>query len=213
MLKYDKFSSLPLGSHHRFVDMVESGTRVLDIGCATGYTCERLVAKGCEVVGIEVDKNAARLARTRCSKVIVGSIESEHTLQQLGGQKFHTIILGDVLEHLANPRIVLEKLQQFLFPGGFLLVSLPNVAHWRVRLNLLLGKFDYTRTGVMDETHLRFFTLKTARELIEKSGYRIDFFDVVVNRVPWWLAYKFPTVLALKFLFQIRPDLDKRESI
>ena len=117
----------------------------------------------------------AEIARQHCREMIVGDIET----MELGGLgRYDAIVFGDVLEHLRNPRAVLERLSGLLKPGGKVLISLPNVANIWVRLNLLMGRFNYGRVGILDESHLRFFTLKTAKQLAMDSGL-----DVISTRV------------------------------
>lgn len=86
---------------------------------------------------------------------------------------FDFIVYGDILEHLKNPEAALLKLRNYLSRKGFIIISLPNVAHVYNRKNLLFGRWDYNDAGILDRTHLRFFTLKAAKEMIEKAGYEI----------------------------------------
>jgi SAM-dependent methyltransferase len=95
---------------------------------------------------------------------------------------FEAIIYGDVLEHLSDPTAVLRALDQFLAPGGAVIVSVPNVAHLWVRLSLLVGRFDYADRGILDRTHLRFFTRRTLLELLRSAGLRVD--ELAVTPVP-----------------------------
>jgi 2-polyprenyl-3-methyl-5-hydroxy-6-metoxy-1,4-benzoquinol methylase len=87
-------------------------------------------------------------------------------------QKFDVIVYADVLEHLLYPEEVLRHFNEYLVPGGKVIVSVPNVALWRVRLNLLLGRFDYTDYGVLDRTHVHLYTFKSARELMEAVKFK-----------------------------------------
>jgi len=121
----------------------------------------------------------AELARPHCRRMLVGDIETLE-VDTLG--QFDAIVFGDVLEHLRNPRSVLEQLSKLLKPGGRILISLPNVANIWVRLNLLFGRFNYTRVGIFDESHLRFFTLKTAKELAADAG--LDVISASATPIP-----------------------------
>ncbi|PYT05283.1 MAG: glycosyltransferase/methyltransferase, partial [Acidobacteria bacterium] len=96
--------------------------------------------------------------------------------------QYDAIIFGDVLEHLHNPGVVLEKLSRLLKPGGKILLSLPNIANIWIRISLLMGRFNYSRLGILDETHLRFFTLKTAKQLATDSG--LDVISTGVTPIP-----------------------------
>jgi len=165
------FISEAHGPHMKILRYVGRGKRVLDVGCATGYLAERFVENDNDVYGNEVDSEAAMEARKHCKDVLVADIE---TLKELPYPEkfFDTVICADVLEHLKRPDQVLHMLKRYLKPEGLLIVSLPNIAYWRARLNLLLGKFDYEEVGIMDITHLRFFTIKTDGELVERCGFK-----------------------------------------
>jgi O-antigen biosynthesis protein len=161
-------------SHALILELVGTGKRVLDVGCATGYLAKVLAGRGCEVVGIEVDPDAARRAGEFCEKVLVGDVEKMDLESQLEGDAFDVIVFGDVLEHLKYPARALERLGPFLREEGYVVASIPNVAHGSVRLALLLrGEFRYRRLGLMDDTHLRFFTRESVEQLLEDTGFLI----------------------------------------
>jgi len=159
----------PHTSHAQIINWVEQERpdQVLEIGTAAGYLTSELVKLGCTVTGIEQDPGMAELARQYCRDMVVGNVETMD-LSNLG--RYDAIIFGNVLEQLRNPRAVLERLSGLLKPGGKLLISLPNAANIWVRLNLLLGRFSNRPIGILDETQLRFFTLKTAKQLAGDSG-------------------------------------------
>jgi 2-polyprenyl-3-methyl-5-hydroxy-6-metoxy-1,4-benzoquinol methylase len=142
---------------------------VLDVGCGFATTSQHIEKRGNRVTGIESSAEAAAVARTRVSEVIHGDLQTH----PLAGRRFDVIIFADVLEHLAWPIGVLRSYLDLLKDGGSVIVSLPNVGLWSVRLNLLFGRFRYEETGVLDRTHLRFFTRRTAREMIESTGLEI----------------------------------------
>ena len=160
-------------SHTLIVELVGDDKRILDVGCATGYLAVILAEHGCEVVGIEVDPEAAREAEKHCERVLVGDVESMDLEGQLEGEAFDVIVFGDVLEHLKHPSRALERLGPFLRDGGYVVASIPNVAHGSVRLALLQGRFRYQRRGLMDDTHLRFFTRESVERLFEDCGFLI----------------------------------------
>lgn len=164
-------------SHAWLISRVPDGATVLDCGCAGGYVARPLVARGCTVDGVELDPEAAQQARGVCRRVHAGSIEDESVLAGIE-PLYDRILLGDILEHLREPDRVLRRLADRLKPGGRVLVAVPNVAHWSVRWALLKGRFDYTDYGLLDRTHLRFFTFHSARQLAEHAGYRILAADV-----------------------------------
>lgn len=160
-------------AHQALLERVPEHTHVLDVGCSTGYLAERLAARGCEVVGIEIDHADAVAAREVCARVIEGDVEALDLAAQLGSDAFDVIIFGDVLEHLRAPEQTLRTTQRFLSPGGRMVVSIPNVAHASIRLQLLLGEFRYTPVGLLDETHLRFFTLDTFSAMAWRAGFAV----------------------------------------
>lgn len=153
--------------------MVEPGKKVLDVGCATGRIAEKLKKeKDCFVVGIEVNREMAEIAKKRCDKVIVDNAE---TIKKINFPEayFDIIIFADVLEHCSNPEEILVNLRKYLSDGGYILISVPNVANWEIRLKLLMGRFDYKGGTILDTGHLKFFTLSSISRLIEQSGYRV----------------------------------------
>ncbi|MDO8671586.1 MAG: class I SAM-dependent methyltransferase [Dehalococcoidia bacterium] len=169
----------PNNTHGKVLGLVGSGKRVLEIGCATGYmTRQMIVSQRCEVTALEVDPEAARLAREVGATVLTGDVEKDGLLEQLEG-RFDVIVLADVLEHLREPWTLLNRLKSVLVPGGHLIVSAPNVAHWTVRTRLLLGRFEYGEKGILDSNHLQFFTSRSIVRLITGSGYKIIRSDVM----------------------------------
>lgn len=160
-------------SHVLMIRMVGGGKRVLDVGCWNGDMASHFAPRNVEVVGIEKDESAARLAAGRMHRVVVGDVEDLDLTGELGEATFDVVVLGDVLEHLVNPGQTLRRIRPLLAPGGYIVASIPNVAHGSVRLNLLRGDFRYTDVGLLDRTHLRFFTRDTVEELFEQAGFLI----------------------------------------
>jgi 2-polyprenyl-3-methyl-5-hydroxy-6-metoxy-1,4-benzoquinol methylase len=159
--------------------MIGHGRDVLELGCAAGEVTRRLTeTRGCRVTAVEVVPDDAERARPHCRTLVVGDLESPATLDAIGGQ-YDVILAGDVLEHLRRPDLLLTRLQSRLKPSGSWVISVPNVAHWSVRKELLLGRFDYTPRGIMDASHLRWFTVRTLSALLERCGYRIVRRDAV----------------------------------
>lgn len=153
---------------------VGENKRVLDVGCAGGYLARVLAAQHCEVVGVDINAEAVEAARTYCSEAFVADIEAVPLRAVLGDRRFDVVVCGDVLEHLLNPARVLEETRNLLTDEGYLVASFPNVAHGAVRLSLLSGRFDYQDEGLLDDTHVRFFTLKSIDEMLLGAGYRVD---------------------------------------
>lgn len=153
-------------------DVVAPGGRVLDLGCASGDLGAALTEAGFEVTGVERDPAAARIASDRMHAVVQADLAE---LDLAGLQPpFDALVLGDVLEHLADPAEVLEHVLPALADDGVLITSIPNVAHGSVALALLQGRWAYTPEGLLDATHLRFFTLESAAALLTGAGLRID---------------------------------------
>lgn len=148
-----------------------SGLDVLDVGCGFATTSQHLEQLGNRVTGIEESAEAVTKARTRIGRVVQGDLQQfERVAAELGEARFDAIVFADVLEHLAWPLGVLRSYLGLLKPGGTVLVSLPNVGLWSVRAGILAGRFEYEDTGVLDRTHLRFFTRRSARRLLDSAG-------------------------------------------
>ena len=155
--------------------LVGEGKRVLDLGCASGYVAKLLARRGCEVVGVEINPLAAEEARGSCADVRIADLDQVRLTDLFGDvPRFDVIVCGDILEHLREPFRVLEEARRLLIDGGYIVASIPNVAHGAVRLSLLAGSFDYQDLGVLDATHLRFFTRKSIDELFLGAGFRIE---------------------------------------
>ena len=169
----DKNSSLK-----KMLSLIGENKQVIDFGCATGYFARLLNDRGCEVTGIEVNPKAANIAQKYCKQVIIADLDfsclSDIFSEEILEKKFDVAVFGDVLEHLRNPWKVLQETRQLLKPNGYIVASIPNIAHGAIRLALLEGKFEYKQLGILDNTHLRFFTRETVKKLLEESGYLID---------------------------------------
>jgi glycosyltransferase involved in cell wall biosynthesis len=215
----------PYSSHAQILGWIKDQRpeAVLEVGTATGYLTSEMAKLGCRVTGIEQDPQMAEIARKHCGDLFVGDLE-QMDLSRLGN--YDAIVFGDVLEHLRSPLDALKKMMSFLKPGGQILISLPNVANMWVRLNLLMGRFEYQRVGILDESHLRFFTLKSAKQMVDDAG--LDVITTGVTPVP--LPIMFPatskgrpfgflhsinrhlatlmkTLLGYQFIFVCRPRL------
>jgi 2-polyprenyl-3-methyl-5-hydroxy-6-metoxy-1,4-benzoquinol methylase len=140
-----------------------NGRRALDVGAADGLLSRHLTTRGWRVTALEADAGAAARGAAHCERMVVADLD--RALPPLDGP-FDAIVCGDVLEHLVEPRRVLGQLARLLAPRGRLVLSIPNVAHLWIRLSLLCGKFEYTERGILDRTHLRFFTARTVGELL-----------------------------------------------
>ena len=170
--KYTEFQDDPASTHSKIVSLVPPATRVLEFGCATGYMSQVLKDRlGCTVVGVEIDRDAAALAEQHAERVIVGDAEVIDYAAELAGEEFDVVLFADVLEHLKEPADVLRRVRPFVAENGVVVASIPNIAHASVRLALLGGEFRYREWGLLDDTHLRFFTRASIQDLFEETGY------------------------------------------
>jgi 2-polyprenyl-3-methyl-5-hydroxy-6-metoxy-1,4-benzoquinol methylase len=157
-------------THSFKLSMIGYNKSVLEVGCSTGYFTKILAERGCSVVGIEIDCDAARTAEQWADRVIVGNIDDGGVWDEVKDESFDVVVLGDVLEHLRDPLGSLRQAAGKLKPSGSVVTSLPNVAHGDVRIGLMQGQFRYRPTGLLDRTHLRFFTLESIRDLLKEAG-------------------------------------------
>jgi 2-polyprenyl-3-methyl-5-hydroxy-6-metoxy-1,4-benzoquinol methylase len=153
--------------------MVGNGKRVLEVGPGAGHVTKQLAQQQCEVTCVEKSKHMSTMAKEFCANMIVGDIESDAIRGQLSTEKFDVITFGDVIEHLRDPAEVLKHVRPLIAPAGYLVASIPNVAHRSVRLSLLFGEFDYADMGLLDQTHLRFFTIRTIEKMMNECGFKI----------------------------------------
>jgi methionine biosynthesis protein MetW len=202
---------------------------VLDVGCASGYLAAALRDRGCMTYGLEADPVLAAQAREHCVEVFEFDIEDPELRRELP-QELDAVVLGDVLEHLRDPWVVLAFVATRLRRGGVAVVSVPNGVHWRARREIARGRFPLEDSGTFDRTHLRWFTLDAARDLARGAGLRIERerftpaplpFEAVVRRViggttgrprfpfghlRWFMARRAPRLFALQFVLILRRD-------
>lgn len=206
---------MPYRTHWRISNILRQGERVLEIGCGSGALTEHIRALGCVVVGVEKEGGAAARAEAHCERMLVGDVEDMELDLREGS--FDVLLLANVLEHLVNPVTTLLRLLRFLRPEGRVIAAIPNVAHWSIRLRLLFGRFDYAESGILDRTHLHFYTLGTAREMLERAGLEIVESDIVPDvpllrykrplaRLNYKVAHVLPGLFATEALFVARPS-------
>lgn len=151
--------------------LVGCNKRVLELGAAAGHVTRSLVANGCRVVAIEVDAGSATFLHEVTERVIVGDLSDPAVVAAaIDDERFDVMLGGDVLEHLSDPLRVIRACRAALKPGGYVVLSVPNIAHADVKLQLLAGRFRYRETGLLDRTHLHFFTLESIQELVHDAG-------------------------------------------
>jgi 2-polyprenyl-3-methyl-5-hydroxy-6-metoxy-1,4-benzoquinol methylase len=192
---------------------------VLDVGCGAGFLAARLRAQGHRVTGI--DAREPHGVRARTDAFFLGDL-AVGLPNELPGT-YDVVILADVLEHLRHPEVLLDDVRRVLAPGGKVLVSLPNFAHWYPRARVAAGAFDYDEQGILDEDHVRFFTRRSMRQLFNARGWRVLRTEAV--GVPWetilgrreraaaWLRsveglalLLRPTLFAYQFITELSPQ-------
>jgi 2-polyprenyl-3-methyl-5-hydroxy-6-metoxy-1,4-benzoquinol methylase len=192
-------------SHQIAIELTGAGNEVLDVGCGEGYFAGKLVARGNRVTGIDELATPAKLEAFQAYYSVDLQQGLASVIGQLGGKRFDRVILLDVLEHMVHPEQHLKEIRDLLRPDGQVIVSVPNIANISVRLLLLSGKFDYMERGIMDKTHLRFFTRKTARALLEQHGFEIleERLTLIPAELVLGLSPKNPLILLLNRLLAL----------
>lgn len=155
--------------------MPKGAIRVVEVGCSSGALARAYLRLNprCDYVGLEIDPEYAEIARSQCSRVLVGSIE------QMDNKTFASLfpsdcwVFGDVLEHLFDPWSVLGRIREMLPMNGSVVACIPNAQHWSVQSRLNTGEFRYEDAGLLDRTHIRWFTNRTIGELFRSTGYEI----------------------------------------
>jgi len=150
-------------------------SRIIEVGCSSGALAReyRRLNPHCHYTGIEIDPDYAEVARLRCSRVVVGSIEHLTHSDFLSLTPADCWIFGDVLEHLYDPWAVLRRIQGLSTASTSVVACIPNAQHWSVQLRLNAGEFRYEDIGLLDRTHIRWFTRKTIGELFQSTGFEI----------------------------------------
>ncbi len=150
--------------------MVEPGQRVLELGTGPGTVTRILHSKGCKVTGVEMDPETLATCAPFCERTLQANLEDPNWAVSLAGDSFDAIICADVLEHLRDPRPLLNQLHSFLKPGGSVLMSLPNASHLTIVASLLGGRFPYQKNGLLDNTHLKFYGREDLESLLRECG-------------------------------------------
>ena len=195
--------------------------RVLDVGAAHGYLGAELEKRGFRVTGIEGDAALARSAAERCSEVFHADLDGP--LPELTGT-FDYILYGDVLEHLRDPLRVLRAFNRVLQRDGVVIISVPNVANIYVRLQLMMGRFEPADRGILDRTHLHFYTRKSFLRLVDDAGLQATKVSATpiplplvvpeklqgrtfaaMHQVNAWMARAWPTLFGYQFVAVTRP--------
>lgn len=175
--------------------LIKKESKVLDMGCWAGRFGEKLKKeRKCLVYGTDINKEAIGIAKKRLDLAFESDLSKPETLAPyLKGETFDYITAIEVIEHLAEPEDLLQEIKKYLEIKGKLIISVPNIANYAARLSLLMGNFNYQEQGILDESHLRFFTLSSIKKVLDESGYKIE-------QIKYTRANFFPTLFATQFI-------------
>ncbi len=176
----------PFGAYGFANDSISYKSRVLDLGCATGsFGAYLFYKRKCEVVGVDFSKEQLEICQSRNAYQALYQIDLNNINTELDEYKhyFDTIVITDVIEHLTTPEKLLSKLQYYLKENGNIIISVPNVNHLSVKLSLLLGEFNYQETGILDESHVKFYTARTIIALLNKFNFQITNISVIAKKL------------------------------
>ena len=219
--KFNEYSS-----HSKLKEVLQNmpQSRVLDLGCADGQLSEVAASLGHEVTAVDIESGPKSSTQI---KFFQHDLENDLPIDLSG--KFDVVLCADILEHLRKPDILLFKLLPRLSNNGMILVSIPNFGHWYPRIRTLLGRFDYDARGILDQTHLRFFTRRSFSKMATKAGYKVKRlsvtgtpFEVMLREAPkrnfsWSFLISTlskidrifckvrPTLFAYQFIFELTP--------
>lgn len=166
--------------NYKVLENVNPKQVILSIGCGNAELEKEIKKLGSIVYGIDVDPQAILIAKDKIDEAITLDIEKTKELPYTQ-KKFDVIIFIDVLEHLLDPLSTLKKVKPYLKRDGYIIASIPNIANWRIRFGLLFGKFDYANYGILDRSHLKFYTLSNAKRLLCEAGFNIAKVDFTTN--------------------------------
>jgi SAM-dependent methyltransferase len=166
-VRWDLIELVPKGDHN-----------ILEIGCGNGTTLKVLkeIGKAKKIYGIEINEKLSIQLSQNLDEFIIGDIESMDA--PFEEKYFDYILFGDVLEHLIFPENILREYNRLLKDDGFMIVSVPNIRHFRILINLILyDKFEYVDAGILDKSHLRFFTKREIKRMFEKENLEITYIE------------------------------------
>lgn len=160
------------------------GNQILDVGCGPGVIGEMIDIQENSLIG--VDRVEPRQGRERFREFVVYDLECGLPVAELAGRHFDYILLLDILEHLVNPTLALQDVHRIADPKTAIVISVPNVANIYVRLSLLVGRFEYADRGILDRTHVRFFTRSSLKQWVRENGFVIEkqlYTNIPINEV------------------------------
>ncbi|MBU1054068.1 MAG: class I SAM-dependent methyltransferase [Proteobacteria bacterium] len=192
----------------QILNKISPGSSVLEFGASTGYMTRFMQEElNCEVSIIEFDNEAGEFASKYSVNTFIGDIEDYGWEEKFKGHTFDYILFADVLEHLKDPLQVLKRSACFLNPHGNVIISLPNLGYNGVLADLWLDRFNYRELGLLDSTHVRFFSYESAKELITQSGLylkSINFKKVKLKKSEFKKGWD-SLPLLIKLLLKLRP--------
>jgi 2-polyprenyl-3-methyl-5-hydroxy-6-metoxy-1,4-benzoquinol methylase len=166
------------GAAAKTLRLVGKGKKVLELGCSVGTQSRILTEKfGCDVTGVELNPMAAHQAEAYCSRVVVGNLDKIDFETEFHNQKFDVILCADVLEHIYDPTAMLSKVKSVISSNGYVVASIPNIVHIALIFEMLQGRFDYRDKGLLDESHIRFFTRSTLIRTFSEAGFKLEHLD------------------------------------
>jgi len=186
---------------------VTNNSKILELGCATGFMSQYFQQqKKCKVFAVDINSQATAFVKKHCKKTITGDLEDKKTWIEIKKYKPYDIVFASsIIEHLSQPEFILQMTKQVLKNSGSLIITIPNIAHWRMRWNLLIGNWNYQDYGVLDKTHLRFFTYYTFQHLIKQAGFKIQLIKIdPAGGIKYfnWIAKYFPNFYAHQILIK-----------
>jgi 2-polyprenyl-3-methyl-5-hydroxy-6-metoxy-1,4-benzoquinol methylase len=181
-----------------FLRALPPQSKVLDVGTASGTLARMCQGRSLRLFGIEPNETWAQMASPLYEKMWVTSI-TDIVADFITGYK--AVVLADILEHLPDPQVVLQRLVNAQSSGSLFLISVPNIANIWIRLNLLFGRFDYTDRGILDRTHLHFFTRKTLIAMVKETG--LEIVSIQVTPIPLELISAFFTTAPGKWIHTV----------
>jgi SAM-dependent methyltransferase len=210
-------------SHRRILQWFahKPPSRVLDLGCADGRLAELLRLSGHEVTGVDLHKSEG--VGERVDRFFEADLDRGIPAEV--GDGFDVILAADVLEHVRDPRCLLEQSQEHLRPGGRMIASVPNIGHWYPRTRVALGRFDYDRRGILDVGHVRFFTRRSFERIVKSAGLSVRRRESIgmplevfergghgqgglgprLGQVERAAVDVWPTMFAFQFLYELEP--------
>lgn len=216
--KYSKklFTS-PNTSFSKIFSLIPSNSKnILDIGCASGYLGKYIKSKykSIPITGLDNNKEDIKIAKKNLDEALIFNLESDIFPERFKKNKFDVVILADILEHLINPEKLLQNLHQIITSNSTLIISIPNIVHQSTIINLINRKWEYTDTGILDKTHLKFFSRQSICQLLKQNGFVIEKIDFTTKKESlsfWQKPFRFylthPDFLAYQYIIKAKPSL------